>query len=165
MPNRKRVFDSVTLSNFLFTETTFVLEQRYRKHAIITHQVYDEISSGILELPKLQLIDKLIDNKQFYQVTLSQSEHKIYLSLLGHLGKGEASCIAYAQMQGAVVMTDDQAARMQCRQMNIPVSGTLGILKAAYLDRQIPLEQADEILSRMIEAGYYSPIKQISEIV
>ncbi len=48
--------------------------------------------------------------------------------------------------------------------MKIPVTGTVGILKASALDGYISLAQADESLRKMIEAGFYSPVRSIVDI-
>lgn len=164
MPESKWVFDTVVLSNFLLSDSIFILEKRYRKRGIITWEVFDEISAGILEYPKLKIIQKLIDKKTFKLLSLSSTEHKHFLGLIGHLGKGEASCVALAKEQDVIVVTDDRAARMQCSQLRIPISGTVGILKASYLDHQISLDCADTILRQMIKKGFYSPVQSISDI-
>ena len=164
MPEKKWVFDTVVLSNFLLAEALFILEKRYRKCGFITWQVYDEVSAGIAEFPKLKLIDKLIQDKTFELVALSLSQRKDFQELIGHLGKGEASCIAFAKKQNATVVTDDRAARKQCAFMKIPFTGTVGILKASLLDDHLSLSRADEILHKMIEAGFYSPIRSLADI-
>jgi predicted nucleic acid-binding protein len=97
-------------------------------------------------------------------ISLSRAQHKHFLELIGHLGKGEASCIAFAKEQNATVVTDDRTVRKQCPFMTIPFSGTVGILKAALLDGQITLNQADDILSKMIKNGFYSPIRSFADI-
>jgi len=164
MPEKKWVFDTVVLSNFLLSEASFLLEKRYRKCAFITWQVYDEVSAGIAEFPKLKHIDKLIEDKTFKLVGLSLSQRKDFRELIGHLGKGEASCIAFAKEQSATVVTDDRAARNQCSLMKIPFTGTVGILKASLLDGRLSLPRADEILTKMIDAGFYSPIRSLADI-
>jgi len=164
MPDKKWIFDTVALSNFLLSESIFILEKRYRKRAIITWEVYDEIAAGMREYSLLKDVDKLIDNNIFQLVSLSRKEHKNYLDLIGHLGKGEASCIAFAQAHSAIVVTDDRTARKQCTSMKILFTGTIGILKASKLDGQISLSQADEILLKMRNAGFYSPVRSISDI-
>ena len=164
MPEKKWVFDTVTLSNFLLSDSIFILENSYRKRGIITWQVYDEISAGISEYPELKLVGKLIDDKIFKVLSLSKVQHKYFLELIGHLGKGEASCIAIAKAKSTIVVTDDRTARKQCSQMNIPVTGTIGILKASLLNGHITLSQADGILQKMIEAGFYSPVRSITDI-
>ena len=86
MPEKKWVFDTVVLSNFLLSEALFMLEKRYRKCGFITWQVYDEVSAGIGEFPKLKLIDKLIEDKTFKLIALSLSQRKDFRELIGHLG-------------------------------------------------------------------------------
>ncbi len=164
MPEKKWVFDTVALSNFLLSDSIFILAERYRKRGVITWQVYDEISAGIAEYPELKQVDKLIEDKTFKLVSLSRKEHQHFLQLIGHLGKGEASCVAFAKEQTAIVVTDDRSARKQCSVMKIPVTGTVGILKASALDGYISLAQADESLRKMIEAGFYSPVRSIIDI-
>ena len=164
MPERKWVFDTAALSNFLLSEAIFIIEKRYSKCGFITGQVYDEVSAGISEYPKLKLIDKLIEDKTFKLVTLSIAQRKEFRELIGHLGKGEASCIAFAKAQNATVVTDDRAARKQCSLMKIPFTGTVGILKSSLLDGHLSLAQADEILNKMIKEGFYSPIRSLADI-
>ena len=113
----------------------------------------------------MKQVDTLIYDKIFMLVSLSRKEHEQFLDLISHLGKGEASCIAYARRRSAIVVTDDRTARKQCSLMKIPVTGTVGILKASVLDGQIPLDQADDILQKMIKAGYYSLLRSISDIM
>ena len=164
MPEKKWVFDSVTLANFLLSDSIFILEKRYHKRGIITWQVYDEISAGISEYPELKQVDKLIEDKTLKLVSLSRKAYQHFVQLLGHLGKGEASCIAFAKEQAAIVVTDDRSARKQCSMMKILVTGTVGILKASALDGHISLAEADESLRKMIKAGFYSPVRSIVDI-
>ena len=165
MPEKKWIFDTVALSNFLLSDSISILEERYGNRGMITWEVYDEISAGIMEYPQLKQIDRLTGPKIFKLITLSETEHDQFLELIGHLGKGEAACIAAAKERQAIVATDDRAARGQCSLMNIPFTGTIGILKAAFHEGQISLFQADDILGKMIKAGFYSPIRSISDIV
>jgi predicted nucleic acid-binding protein len=164
MPENKWVFDSVSLSNFLLSEAIFILQKRYHKSGFITWQVYDEVSAGISEYPKLKLVDDLIEDKTLKPVALSISQRKDFRELIGYLGKGEASCIAFAKEQNVTVVTDDRTARKQCSLMKIPFTGTLGILKASLEDGHLSLALADEILHKMIEAGFYSPIRNFAGI-
>lgn len=77
MPDKKWVFETVSLSNFMISDAIFVLQKRYRKCSFITWQVYDELSAGISEYPKLKLIDDLIEDKTLKLVALSISQQKI----------------------------------------------------------------------------------------
>ena len=165
MPEKKWIFDTVSLSNFLLSDSIFLLEDRYEKNAFITTQVYDEIIDGVYKHPDLELINGLIKRKSFILHNLSGNEREKYIKLIGHLGKGEASCIAFAKEESGIVVTDDRSARKQCIEMNIPLTGTIGILKASLIDGQLGHRQADEILNKMIIKGFYSPVRSISDIV
>jgi predicted nucleic acid-binding protein len=165
MPEISWIFDTVALSNFLLSDSIFILEARYRGRCLITWKIYDEISLGIVEYPKLNQIDWLVDTETIKLVSLSRQEHDLFRQLSSHLGKGEASCIACAKDRNAVVVTDDRTARKQCSQMNVPLTGTIGILKASVLDGHLTLDQADKVLSKMIEAGFYSPIRSMADII
>ena len=118
-----------------------------------------------MEYPKLKQIDRLVDDETTKLVSLSRQERVHFRELIVHHGKGEASCIAYAQEWNVTVVTDDRSARKHCSQMNIPVTGTIGILKASVLDGYLKLDQADKVLSKMTDAGYYSPLRSIADII
>jgi predicted nucleic acid-binding protein len=165
MPEKKWFFDTVVLSNFLFADAILLLQERYRKRGIITREVYNKISSGFAQYPKLKDVEKLLDDKSFRLVSLSTKARKFYLELILHLGKGEASCLASATVSSGVVVTDDRAARQQCSTMDMPVTGTVGVLKASVMAGQTDLTQADAYLKTMIKAGFYSPVRSISEII
>lgn len=166
MPEKIWIFDTVVLSNFIFSDSLYLIEQRYKRRGVITTEVYDEIAAGFSSggYDKLQLIEGLIDSRAFKQITLNREERIEYKKLLKTLGAGEASSIALAQFRNGVIVSDDRHARIVSRQRGIPVTGTIGILKAAYLNKQLTLANADLILDRMISEGFYSPVRHISDI-
>ena len=165
MPEKKWFFDTVVLSNFLLVDAHHILEKRYLGKGFITRAVYDEIVNGIVALPKLSTVEKLLAKKVLDVHSLSSSEHKLFLELAGHLGRGEASSMAAAKIQSAIVVTDDRAARKQCLKMKIPVTGTVGILKASFASGQISLSESDTTLEKMVACGFYSPVNSISSVV
>ena len=165
MPEKNWIFDTVALSNFLLSDSTFILKNRYRRRGLITFEIYDEISAGMVEYPILKQVDRLVDDETIKLVSLSRREHEHFRELIVHLGKGEASCIAYAKERNVIVVTDDRSARKHCSQMEIPMTGTIGILKASVLDGHLELNQADKVLSKMTDAGFYSPLRSIADII
>lgn len=165
MHEKRYIFDSTVLSNFLLADAFALLVERYRDIGFVSSQVYDELSSGFLREPALRRIESVIGKKGFELITLSTREHGFYITLLGFLGKGEASCIAHARFSPCVVVSDDKACRRACDLHKIKYTGTIGILKAACNDRQIGVEKADLILDAMIQAGFYSPVRKISEVI
>ena len=165
MPDKLWVFDTVVLSNFLISDSANILEKRYSNRGVITTEVYDEISAGISQIRSLAVIDRLIEKRIFSLYSLIRKERECFREMITFLGHGEASCIAFAKDRNAVVATDDRTARKQCANMKIPVTGTIGILKASVQQSLFALEQANDVLDRMITSGFYSPVNSITGIL
>lgn len=168
MPDKKLFFDTVILSNFAFANGGIeFLVNRYKKRGIITFHVLQEIvKATYAELKHLEKIEKeLLITGAFQKISLSEKEQHHHMMLLKNLGEGEASCIAAAHERKGIVVTDDRAARNCCQDKSIPVSGTIGILKAACLDSVLEPEKANQMLKQMISFGFYSPIHKITDIL
>jgi len=164
-PSVKWIFDTVVISNFVFSDALYLLQQRYKKRGLITSEVYGELVVGMDKYPKLQEIDSLFSDSSFELVALSRTEIKHCQQLLTTLDLGESSIITYAQTHQYIVVSDDRAARNHCAGINIHVTGTIGILKACVQDQLLQLEDADIILKKMIQEGFYSPVKSMSHIL
>lgn len=165
MPEKQWVFDTVVLSNFLISDSAHILEKRYKGRGVITTEVYDEIIAGISRISSLGHVDLLIEKDIFSLCPLICKERDCFREMIAFLGHGEASCIAFAKDRNAVVATDNRTARKQCANMKIPVTGTIGILKASVKDSFLTLEQANDALSKMIASGFYSPVNSITDIL
>lgn len=170
MPDKKPplFFDTVVLSNFAFAKGGIeLLENRYRKRGIITLPVLQEIvKATYADWTHLEKIEKdLLSTGSFQKISLSEIEEHHYMQLLRNLGEGEASCIAAAHERKGIIVTDDRAARNCCQEKTIPVSGTIGLLKAACLDGVLEPEKANQMLKQMISYGFYSPVHKITDIL
>ena len=165
MPEKKWIFDTVVLSNFLLTDSIGLLKKRYSRRAIVAWEVYDEITAGQAANPDLKTIDELIEKHHFELCAMSRKERQVYSGLISNLGRGEAASIALAQSRKAIMCTDDKAARKECSRLGAAFTGTIGILKAACTESQIAPAQADSILGKMVENGFYSPVRSISSLV
>ena len=167
MPERPQIFfDTIVLSNFARAGCLKLLVARYRGRMAASSQVLDELIAGV-DAGYEQLADVLeLTERLFLRiVSLTNLELTEYRQLLRTLGAGEASVIALAKSRGAVVATDDRAARDACARLKISVTGTLGILAACVRDGQISEDEADATLRAMILAGFYSPVERIGEIL
>ena len=165
MPEKKVIFDATVLSNFIITDATTMIKNLYAHRGIITWEVFDELSSGSTKEPALRDVNLLLTPKCFNLITLSKKEHTFYVTLLDSLGKGEASCIAHARYSRCTVATDDKAARRICERYKISCTGTIGILLSACRDGVLTIEKADQLLQTMVHAGFYSPVRRISDII
>jgi predicted nucleic acid-binding protein len=55
--------------------------------------------------------------------------------------------------------------RVTCEERDVPFTGTVGILKGCVRDGMLLADEADAVLRSMIEAGYFSPVRRISDLV
>jgi predicted nucleic acid-binding protein len=169
MPSKPLLyFDTVVLSNFAFIKggITF-LQKRYQQRGNVTLQVLEELAkatySGFNQLEEVE--KNLFNKKGFVKTSLAESEQPAYILLLKNLGNGEASCIACASKRKGIVVTDCRMARNSCKEHDIAVTGTLGILKSAYLDGILQIDEADAMLKQMVDFGFYSPVQKISDML
>lgn len=170
MPHNKPplFFDTAVLSNFAFAEGgVLLLKKKYKKRGMITLQVMEEIKRAeFTDHEQLEYLDnQLIAGGSFQKVSLDERELVHYLTLLRNLGAGEASCLAAAMHRDGIVVTDDRMARNSCRENHVPVTGTIGILKAAHQEGSLDMETANRMLQQMIKKGFYSPVNKISDIM
>lgn len=165
MPNTKFIFDTVSISNFALAGALDLIVQRYSGNSFVTSEVHNEILEGINGGHwKLEKIEDLLDRGIVKILYLERKEHELFKIHLKSLGRGEASCISLAFHRKMVFVSDDRAARIAAREIKIRITGTIGILKEAVSDGQISLAQSDEVLGKMIEEGFYSPVNSISQI-
>jgi len=165
MPDRPLVFDTVSLGNFLLTDSTGLLLRRYKGRMRITSQVLDELVAGMRARPALAGVHALVTRGSIAVADLRPTEHTRYAALAVDLGRGEASCIALAFSRGWTVVSDDRAARSHCAQAKLACTGTVGILKALCTAGRLNPAEADRILARMVAAGFYSPVSRISALL
>lgn len=81
----------------------------------------------------------------------------------GPLGRGEQATLDVATARGWSVAVDERPGRRAAarRVGSGRVTGTVGILRAAVGARLITPRTGDVLLTRMIRAGYYSPVASL----
>ena len=81
-----------------------------------------------------------------------------------HLDSGEEAALAYALAQGEdtdlLLLCDDQKARKVCQSFALPITGTLGMIVAAFRRGDVSKEAAITALKELPERGrfYVKPI-------
>jgi predicted nucleic acid-binding protein len=160
-------FDTVTLSNFALAGRLDLLLQRYGPRARVTPEVLDEVLEGIVVgYDALKDIEAAVESGSLGSTaTLSAEERGIYRELLRVFSPGEASCIACAKARGGIVVTDDRTARERSRDHGVAFTGTIGILKAPCLEGALAPDEADAVLKAMVDTGYFSPVRRISDLL
>jgi len=159
------VFDCCCISNFALSDSLFVLENLYGKSAYVTNFVSAEILRAIQQgHEKLGRIQAALREGWLKEIVLtSRKEKSLYETLAVSLGLGEASSISVAKFRGFIFASDDRVARRQVSLLDVKLTGTLGIFKRALRQKIIDLNEGNRILAKMIEKGFYAPMKSLKK--
>jgi predicted nucleic acid-binding protein len=161
------VFDCRVISNFALTDTLGILEELYKNKASMSDFAGAEVLRGIQAgHSRLKAIPEAVRSGWLRETGLRpRNEKSIFESLSRSLGLGEASSIAVAKCRASVFASDDPVAGAEADGLGITLTGTLGILVKAVRTDVCDLGTADRHLERMIEAGFFSPVRSLREIV
>jgi predicted nucleic acid-binding protein len=161
------VFDTCVISNFALAEALGVTEDLYRGRAHIPEFVAAEIMRGIQAgNERLAAVPKAVRAGWLKETGLrSRKEKALFESLSRSLGWGEAAAIAVAKGRGFRFASDDKVARAEATRLGVPVTGTVGILAGAVRRSVCDERAAGAYLERMIDAGFFSPVRSIREVL
>jgi len=163
------IANTSTISNFATVEKLELLRARFET-LYISEQVFDEIQDGLTQgydfyTDLKQQIFPFSETGWLHLMTLNTiDELMTFNQLLSKLHTGEASCLSIAYHRQWLFLSDDKAARQQSHALNVPISGTLGILLSLVKQKKLSLIEADTVLQQMIDKGYYSPVTSLREI-
>lgn len=88
----------------------------------------------------------------------------VTVQLRDRLDPGEADAFRGAVEHDGTVATDDLAARRRADELNIPVTGSIGLLVVGIEHGRVDRETADEWLETWRDGrGYYSPVESVGE--
>ena len=88
------------------------------------------------------------------------------VSLHERLDPGETEALRGAVENGGTLATDDLAARRLAGELNVPVTGSIGLLVLGVKRDQIDTETAGEwIETWRTQRGYYAPVESVAELL
>ncbi len=113
----------MVLSNFAVVRRPNLLRIAFGDELATSQQAFDELHADV-EAGKLPAL-----NWTWLPIcTLQPAEVPRYGQILRRLNAGEAACLAMAAERGCRLLTDDRDAREFARHLQVPLSGTLGVL-------------------------------------
>ena len=164
------ISNTTVISNFASVGRLDLLHQVFDEVYLST-EVYAEIQDGLAEGHVFYAdiethIHPLTPQGWLHLVALTdENEIRLFDQLLESLHRGEASSLAIAVQRGWAFFSDDARARQIGRELQVPVSGTLGVLLQAVRKHYLPLAEANALLDQMIRAGYRSPYTSLAELI
>lgn len=154
------LLDNTVLSNFALVGQASLLDKILGDTAVTTTAVLTEFNQGVTA--------HRVPATDWTWLTVTEpdpEETKLYTNLLARINAGEASCLAVAAKRNGRLVTDDRDARQIAMQMQVPVSGTLGILVQLVEKKHLTLAEANLLLEQMIAKGYRSPLKTLNSLL
>ena len=153
------LLDNTVMSNFAVVRRPSLLRTAFGEKLATPQQAFDELQAGV-EARTLPVLDWT-----WLPVwTMGSSEMARYRQLFRSLNAGEAACLTMAVERGCRVLTDDRDARKLARHLQVPLSGTLGVLARLVDTDHLVIGEADRLLRGMIEAGYRSPVTSLRDL-
>ncbi|NOX63819.1 MAG: DUF3368 domain-containing protein [Chloroflexi bacterium] len=154
------LLDNTVLSNFALVNRPDLIRRALGRSAATVQEVYQELQAGVR-------LGKVPDYDWSWLpiLQLDETEQAMYESLRERLNSGEAACLAVAANRGYAVFTDDRDARESAMQMQVPISGTLGLLVLSIEKGHISLSEGNSLLKAMIQTGYRSPVNNLTVLL
>jgi len=164
------IVNTTILSNFAAIDRLELLRLRFGM-LFLSDAVFEETQAGLMQgygfyESLMQMIAPFSPTGWLYLTALHEPEEfRLYGQLLGNLHSGEASSLAIACCRQWVFLTDDKSARRRSQELNVSVSGTLGILSSLVQRKLCDLEEGDRFLQEMVRHGYYAPVESLRDIL
>ena len=154
------LLDTTILSNFAHIQRPDLLRIVLGENAATVPAVVAELKRG----ETLGLVP-ICDWSWLTILEPTDEEQKLAAELQQKLNTGEAECLAVAQTRETRFLSDDFAARRLAHHRGLVVSGSIGVLLMLVDEAHLSLEEADLLLSGMIDQGYRSPVKSLRELL
>jgi predicted nucleic acid-binding protein len=119
-----------------------------------------DVRDELEDIKSRRLVDRMIGRCELLLIAATETERSTCDSGVAPLDPGERATLAAAAARGWSVAVDERLGRqVAARRVGTGrVTGTVGILRAAVEGRLITPRTGDVLLTRMIRAGYYSPV-------
>jgi predicted nucleic acid-binding protein len=149
-------FDTSVLINFCRIGRLGLLVRCVPPPRYLVVDVRDELE----DVNSRRLVDRMIGRCELLLIAATESERATCDGGAATLDAGERATLAAAAARGWSVAVDERVGRQVAarRVGGGRVTGTVGILRAAVEGGLITPRTGDVLLTRMIRAGYYSPV-------
>lgn len=146
------VSDSTPLITLMKTGRLEVLQALFGR-VLIPETVFLELTSNDAYETEAELIRTSTFIKM---VTVENPDYVTLLQRATGLDRGESEAIVYAdENQADILLMDEEAGRRVARNMNIPITGSIGILIKAFQNGLLTAVEVEESLCRIEESGRY----------
>jgi predicted nucleic acid-binding protein len=166
----KVIVNTTVISNFAAVGRLTVLRELLGEVYLST-DVYAEIQDGLAEghtfYSGIEVHISPLTPTGWLRLTALEGddELRLFSRLPESLHRGEASSLAIAAQRGWAFLTDDARARQAGRELQVTISGTLGVLIQSVKLGTLSLIEANTLLDHMLRAGYHAPYTHLAELL
>jgi predicted nucleic acid-binding protein len=155
--------DATVISNYASTNSIEFLVH-VLEAPIVVPAVRDEIERGVEHGHEyLTIAVEAFD--EGLPISDAPSE-TIGVKLRERLDPGETEALRGAVERDGTIAADDLAARRLAAELDVPVTGSIGLLVIGIKRERIDTETADEwIETWRNERGYYAPVESVTELL
>lgn len=151
------MLDATVLSNFAYTDDLLLLDALPAQFVTVS-TVINELHAGIED--GYEFLTRATDAIEVIDVGSEPSD------VLADLDPGETHALHVAQERTGTLATDDLAARSVAKDLDVPLTGSVGVLVRLVLRDELTSEEADAIIQRWIEdVQYRSPVDSVTEVL
>lgn len=160
MPTRLVLLDNTVLTNFAMVNRPDLVLDLWGTDSATTPAVMAEYQAGVISrgLPA-DIWDSLL------QLTPDSVEKDFAERLSPKLGSGERSCLAIAVYRKGMLACDDAEARREAQRLDLPITGSIGILVLNVCQEKLARAEANALLEEMIALGYRSPVPTLDDLL
>ena len=152
------VSDTTPLITLLKADQLVILEKLFGE-VLVPEAVYSEVTSNDAFYEEAELIRK----SAYIKVVKVQNENNVsFLQRATGLDLGESEAIIYAdEVKADVLLMDEVAGRRVAQNMNLSITGSVGVLIRAYQSGIITSSEADEAFLKIRNANRHISDKLI----
>ena len=152
------VSDTTPLITLLKADQLDILGKLFGE-VFIPEAVYSEVTGN----ESFKEEADIIRNASFIQIVKVQNESNVlFLQRATGLDLGESEAIIYAdEIKADILLMDEVAGRRVAQNMNIPITGSIGVLIRAYQSEIITESEADEAFKKIKSANRHISDKLI----
>lgn len=137
--------DSNIILDLHLTASLGLLNALFAQRMLVSDFVLQELTQAAIRLPGAETVNLTTDEEwEFFRETRRRHSG---------LGVGEVGAITVARFRHATLITNDMQARQTAEELELPVSGSIGVLECAVELAVISGQEAINLLQAMVREG------------
>ena len=154
------ISDSTPLITFMKLGRLDLLHKMF-SDVLIPQAVFQELTVNELYSDEAEMIKS---SDYIKVVSVQNTEHVMILQRATGLDRGESEAIVYAdETKANLLLMDEAAGRKVAQNMNLPISGSIGVLIKAFKTGLLSVDEAEDVFDKLKKSNRHISEKLIQE--